>query len=66
MLSAIGNDKEVAVVGIMHFLGKRYEPKFNEVAVHLDLLLPSKVMDAESACAMREEANCPYKAQHGI
>jgi hypothetical protein len=50
----------------MHFLGKRYEPKFNEVAVHLDLLLPSKVMDAESACAMREEANCPYKAQHGI
>jgi hypothetical protein len=48
---------------MMHFLGKKYENKFIEVAVHLGLLLPSKVMDAESACAMWEEANCPYKSQ---
>jgi hypothetical protein len=42
----------------MHFLVKRYELKFNVVVVHLVLLLLSKEMDAESACAMWEEANC--------
>jgi len=51
----------------MHFLGKKYENKFMEVAVHLGLLLlPSKVMDAEAACAMWEEANGPYKSQRVI
>ena len=50
----------------MHLLGKKYENKFMEVAVHLGLLLPSKVMDAEAACAMWEEANCPYKSQRVI
>jgi hypothetical protein len=40
LLLAISHDKEVAAEWIMHFLGKRYEAKFNEVAIHLGLLLP--------------------------
>jgi hypothetical protein len=47
-------------------LGKNYEEKFAKVAVHISLLLPSKVMDAETACAIWEEANCTYKSQRGI
>jgi hypothetical protein len=50
----------------MNYLGKRYDEKFTEVAVHLGLLLPPKIMDAESACAMWEEANCTYKSQRVI
>ena len=66
LLLAISHDKEVAADWILHFLGKRYDAKINEVAVHLGLLLPSKLMNAESACAMWEKANCPYKAQRVI
>ncbi len=47
----------------MHLLGKTNEEKFAEVVVHISLLLPSKVMDAETACVMWEEANCTYKSQ---
>jgi hypothetical protein len=47
-------------------LGKNFEEKFAEVAVHIGLLLPSKVMDAEIACAMWEEANCTFKSQQVI
>jgi hypothetical protein len=46
--------------------GKRYDEKFTEVAVHLGLVLAPKIMDAESACAMWEEANCTYKSQRVI
>ncbi len=66
LLCGICNNEEEAAEWMMHFLGKKYENKFIEVAVHLGLLLPSKVMDAESACAMWEEANCPYKSQRVI
>ena len=66
LLSAICDDKDVAAEWIIHFLGKRYEHKLTEVAIHLGLLLPSNVMDAETPCAMWEEANCPYKAQRVI
>jgi hypothetical protein len=66
LLSCISENKEEAAEWIMHLLGKKYENKFTEVAVHLGLLLPSKVMDAEAACAMWEEANCPYKSQRVI
>jgi hypothetical protein len=65
-LSGICNNKEEAAEWIIHYLGKKYENKFTEVAVHLGLLLPSKVRDAEAACAMWEEANCPYKSQRVI
>jgi hypothetical protein len=53
LLLAICNDKEATAEWIMHFMGKRYVPKFNEVAVDLGLLLPSKVIDAESAYPVR-------------
>jgi hypothetical protein len=67
LLSGIAENKEEAAEWVMHFLGKKYENKFMEVAVHLGLLLlPSKVMDAEAACAMWEEANGPYKSQRVI
>jgi hypothetical protein len=36
------------------------------MTVQLGLLLAPKVMDAESACAMWEEANCPVRAQRII
>jgi hypothetical protein len=36
------------------------------VGFHLGLLLPSKDMDAESACTMWEEANCIYRSQQVI
>ena len=66
LLSSNSNNQEEATKWIMHFLGKKYENKFNEVAIHLGLLLPSKVMDAEAACAMWEEANLPCKSQRVI
>jgi hypothetical protein len=66
LLSAVNDDKGVAAEWIMTYLGKRYDEKFTEVAVHLGLLLPPKIMDAESACAMWEEANCTYKSQRVI
>jgi hypothetical protein len=63
LLSAIGAGQEEAAGWILHLLGKNYEEKFAEVVVHTSSLLPSKVMDAETACAMWEEANCTYKSQ---
>jgi hypothetical protein len=66
LLSAICAGQEEAAGWIFHLLGKKYEEKFAEVAVHIGLLLPSKVMDAETACAMWEEANCTYKSQRVI
>ncbi len=52
LLSGICNNKEEAAEWTIHFLRKKYENKFMEVAVHLGLLLPSKVMDVEAACAI--------------
>ncbi len=63
LLLAMNDDKSLAAEWIMNYLGKRYEDKFTEVAVQLGLLLPPKIMDAEIACAMWEEANCMYKSQ---
>ena len=63
LLLSVNDDKELAAEWIMTFLGDKYEEIYTEVAVQLGLLLPPKVMDAESACAMWEEANCPYKSQ---
>jgi hypothetical protein len=53
----VNDDKGVRAEWIMIYLSKRYDEKFTEAAVHLGLLLPPKIMDAESACAMWEEAN---------
>jgi len=66
LLLAVSDDKSLAAEWMMNYLGKRYEDKFTEVAVQLGLLLPPKIMDAESASAMWEEANCTYKSQHII
>ena len=66
LLSAVNNNKALAAEWILTILGKRFEEKFTEVGVNLGLLLPSKIMDAESACAMWEEANCTYKSQRVI
>jgi hypothetical protein len=63
LLLSVNDDKELAAEWIMTFLGDKYEEIYTEVAVQLGLLLPPMVMDAESACAMWEEANCPYKSQ---
>jgi len=37
LLSGICNNKEIAAEWIIHYLGKKYEEKFTEVAVHLGL-----------------------------
>jgi hypothetical protein len=63
LLLAVNNIKAIVAEWILTNLGKRFEEKITEVGVNLGLLLPSKIMDAESACAMWEEANCMYKSQ---
>jgi len=63
LLLAVNENKSLAVEWMMNYLGKRYEDKFTEVVVQLGLLLPPKIMDAESVCAMWEEANCIHKSQ---
>jgi hypothetical protein len=40
-------------------LGEAFNDTFPKVACDLGLLLAPKVMDAESACALWEEANRP-------
>jgi hypothetical protein len=43
-------------------LGEAFNDTFPKVACDLGLLLAPKVMDAESACALWEEANRPICA----
>jgi len=57
---------EEGVTWLLRYLGEKYSDLFTAVAVQLGLLLAPKVMDAESACAMWEEANCPVRAQRII
>jgi hypothetical protein len=66
-LNAVDEERsEEGVAWILRFLGENYSEQFTAVAVQLGLLLAPKVMDAESACAMWEEANCPVRAQRII
>ena len=37
LLLAVNDDKSLAAEWMMNYLGKRYEDKFTEVAVHLGL-----------------------------
>jgi hypothetical protein len=55
--------KETAACFLLTYLGKIYEDAFAFSATKLGLLLKPKVMDAESAEAMWQEANCPIHAQ---
>jgi hypothetical protein len=68
LLNAGGVEEKVeeGVAWILHYLGEAYSDSFTTVACDLGLLLAPKVMDAESACAMWEEANCPIRAQRII
>jgi hypothetical protein len=68
VLLAASNDdnEEVAARWLMQHLGYCYNDCFAEVACKLGLLLPPKVMDAETAAAMWEEANVPVRAQRII
>ena len=68
LLNAGGVEEKVeeGVAWILHYLGEAYSDSFTTVACDLGLLLVPKVMDAESACAMWEEANCPIRAQRII
>ncbi len=61
-----GEDGEVAARWLMQYLGEMFSDCFAAVACSLGLLLPSKVMDAESAAAMWEEGNVPLRAQRII
>jgi hypothetical protein len=50
----------------LHYLGECNHDAFVNVASSLGILLCSKFVDANSACAMLEEANVPLQAQHVI
>jgi hypothetical protein len=50
----------------MQYLEEMFSDCFASVACSLGLLMPSKVMDAESATAMWEEGNVPLRAQRII
>jgi hypothetical protein len=68
LLSNSGGEEKVeeGVTWLLQYLGKAYSDCFTAVACKLGLLLAPKVMDAKSACAMWEEANCPIRAQRII
>jgi hypothetical protein len=57
---------EEGVTWLLQYLGKAYSDSFTAVACKLGFLLAPKVMDAESACVMCEEANYPIRAQRII
>jgi hypothetical protein len=64
LLNSGGEEKvEEGVTWLLQYLGKAYSDSFTAVACKLGLLLVPKVRDAENACTMREEANCPIHAQ---
>jgi hypothetical protein len=64
----VGGEEQVdeGVSWLLHFLGENFSDSFTAVACKLGLLIAPKVMDAESACAMWEEANCPVRVQRII
>ena len=57
---------EQGITWLLQYLGKAHSDSFTAVACKLGFLLAPKVMDAESACAMWEEANYPIRAQRII
>ena len=69
LLAAVGGieeTEEVAACFLLEHLGSKYSDTFALVASRLGLLLCLKKMDAESAAAMRQEANCPIRTQRII
>jgi len=67
LLNFGGEEKvEEGVTWLLQYLGKAYSDSFTTVACNLGLPLAPKVMDAKSACAMWEKANCPISAQRII
>ncbi len=67
LLVAVGAESiELAAEWVLQYLGEVYNESFINVASNLGLLLHSKKMDAYTACAMWEEANCPARAQRII
>ncbi len=67
-MNAAGGQEQIerGAAWILHYLGEAFNDSFTKVACDLGLLLAPKVMDAESACAMWEEENCPLRAQRII
>jgi hypothetical protein len=66
-MNAVEVDRVEEVMSwILRYLGENYEEQYTSVAVKLGVLLAPKVMDAETACAIWEEANCPVQAQRVI
>jgi hypothetical protein len=69
LLAAVGGiekNEEVAACFLLEHLGSKYSDAFALVASRLGLLLCSKKLDAESAAAMWQEANCPIRTQRII
>lgn len=67
LLSASREEEgEVAARWILQYLGDMFNDCFADIACRLGLLLPAKVMDAETASAMWEEGNVPLRAQRII
>jgi hypothetical protein len=54
-----GLDVNLAAEWVAQYIGEDYSESFIGAGTNLGLLLQWKVMDAESACAMWEEANVP-------
>jgi hypothetical protein len=61
-----GSDVNLAAEWVAKYIGEDYSESFIGAGTNLGLLLQSNVMDAESACAMWEEANVPLRGQRII
>jgi hypothetical protein len=61
-----GLDVNLAAEWVTQYIGEDYNESFVGAGTNLGLLLQSKGMDAESACAMWEEANVQLWGQQII
>jgi hypothetical protein len=59
-------DVNLAAEWVAQYIWEDYSESFIGAGTNLGLLLQSKVMDTESACAMWEEANVPLQGQRII
>jgi hypothetical protein len=67
VLSAIGAEEvSIAAEWMVQYLGEVFPDSFVNAASNIGLLLHSKTMDAEAACAMWEESNVSIRSQRII
>ena len=66
LLDSLSNSKEASMAWLLQAIAKTHNEQFIIAAEGAGLLLNGKKMDAESAVAMWEEANCNLQQQRII